>query len=719
MCRCSAEGKDGLVVSMKSNEESVPPVIRQVGPGIWTVRGGRPEMHSPTRLRDLPPRRRDLRKLGEAELPFNPAQVVVRRSARGCQVVLPVQPGEQFYGLGLQLRSFSQRGRKKTLRVNSDPTADLGDSHAPVPFYVSTAGYGVFIDTFRYASFYLGNAHPRRTRDASGQPVSAGAAVDSAESLYAAKAGEESGPVVVDIPTARGVTVWLFAGPDLGRAVQRYVLFSGGGCLPPLWGLGVCYRCHQHADQDGVLGMARSLRERGLPCDVLGLEPGWQSQSYSCSFEWSDRFPQPAAMITELANQGYRVNLWTHAFVHPSSPLYQPLRPWSGDFEVWRGLVPDLSRPEARALLARHHTERHLLAGVSGYKLDECDNSDFIPSAWSFPECSRFPSGMDGEQMHGALGLLYQSTIHAAFRARGQRTCGDVRNSHALAAPQPFTLYSDLYEFPDFLRGTVNAGFSGLLWSPEVRHAANPEDLVRRLQLAVMAPRTTINAWYIPHPPWQQWNRKLNNEGVRAEGWEAVEASCRQVLELRMRLLPYLYAAFARYQREGRPPFRALVMDYPADPACWTVEDAYMMGEHLLVAPRSPGQAKRSVYLPPGTWYDFWTRESVAGGQVVRVAKPLEEFPLFVKADTLLPLADPVLHTDPATCFDLRVQVFGEPSAPVELWEDDGVSLDYEQGRGTRVILTWTKGRGTVRRQGRYDGPPRYRVVAWDHPLSR
>ena len=200
--------------------------------------------------------------------------------------------------------------------------------------------------------------------------------------------------------------------------------------------------------------------------------------------------------------------------------------------------------------------------GVSGYKGDECDSSDFT-GGWSFPEMSRFPSGADGEQMHSLFGLRYQDALTQAFDQRQQRTYGLVRSSGALAAPYPYALYSDLYNHRQYVHSIPQAGFCGLLWAPEVRDSANPVELVRRLESAAFSPLAMINAWYLRNPPWKQVNRQENNAGRFADGWEKVEEQCRGIMQLRMEFIPWLQAAFVRYHREGLPPFRALVMTSP------------------------------------------------------------------------------------------------------------------------------------------------------------
>ena len=150
---------------------------------------------------------------------------------------LPLRPNEQIFGLGLQFLSFAQRGKKKVVRVNADPKFDTGDSHAPVPFYVTTEGIGILIDTARYATFYFGDARPK--------PTHAADLVNNAnpDPNYTHNIQDgDTGQITVEVPRASGVDVYLFAGPEMLDAVRRYNVFSGGGVVPPEWGLGFWYR---------------------------------------------------------------------------------------------------------------------------------------------------------------------------------------------------------------------------------------------------------------------------------------------------------------------------------------------------------------------------------------------------------------------------------------------------------------------------------------------
>ena len=129
--------------------------------------------------------------------------------------------------------------------------------------------------------------------------------------------------------------------------VQRYNLFSGGGCVPPMWGLGMWYRIYGGGDEKALKELAEQFRKEEIPMDVLGLEPGWHSHSYSCTYKWSNLFPHPQEMIDDMTAQGYKLNLWEHVYVYPKAPFYEKLVPYSGDYEVWNGLVPDFATKEA------------------------------------------------------------------------------------------------------------------------------------------------------------------------------------------------------------------------------------------------------------------------------------------------------------------------------------------------------------------------------------
>lgn len=516
-------------------------------------------------------------------------------TTQGCRLEFDIKPDENFFGFGLQLKSFNHTGHKLSLRPNSDPVSTTGDSHAPVPFFVSTDGWGMYIDSARYIRAYCG--YPKKHIHKSDKKHTV--AVDT-QSLYTGKNTDGSGHFIIDIPSAAGIDIYLFQGETITEIIAQYNILSGGGAPVPEWGLGTFYRCFARYEQNDIKEIAEYFRKNNLPVSVIGLEPGWQTAAYSCTYEFEqNHFPAPETLFKELKALGYHVNLWEHAFVRSTSPLYKPLYDKSGDYEVWNGLVPDFADPEAKQIFAQYHRQNFVDIGVDGFKLDECDGSDFKQSDWSFPECASFPSGLDGEQYHSLFGILYMQTI---LQALGDTpTFSEVRNSGALAASYPFVLYSDLYDHKDFIRGMVNSGFSGLLWAPEIRDAESKEDFLRRLQTGVFSVHCLINAWYCEKAPWLEFD---------------CEDEVRELLKTRERLIPRLAAAFEKYHNTGIPPVRALVCDYTKDIKTYLVDDEYLFCDDLLVAPMVAGEHERQVYIPEGDWVDFYTDEKVPCGYI-------------------------------------------------------------------------------------------------------
>lgn len=663
-------------------------------PGVYKFSHGIPEPQTPISLRTIPPAEKALRKLENFPCPISIQFTVTQR---GTQATLPFSKDEHLYGFGLQLKSFEQTGKKRVLRTNADSEQDCGDSHAPVPFFVSTHGYGVLVDSARQVSFYCGCSERKQMSAAAQEHGRA----DTPQELYEIK--KLSDHILIDIPHAPGVDIYVFAGSTLRDAVCRYNLFSGGGPLVPLWGLGILYRGYQGLNQDSVLRLAQQIRADGIPCDMFGFEPGWHTHAYSCSFQWnSTLFPDHASLLQELRQQGFHINLWEQAFVSSSAPFYNQLRDKSGNYLVWEGLVPDFAQEEVKSIYADHQ-KRLIEDGVDGFKLDECDSSDYT-GGWSFPECAEFPSGMDGEQMHQQLGVLFQESVRRAFADKQLRTYSQVRASHALAAPYPFVLYSDLYNHKDFIRGLAVSGFSGLLWSPEVRQTKSGAEYLRRLQSVICSPLALVNAWMIPTPPWRQFDEAKNKRGEFLPSAERtfLTQATKNIFSLRMSLIPYLYDAFFKYHESGLPVFRALVMDWPQDSHTFDIDDEIMIGDSLLAAPVvCDEEGPRAVYLPEGEWYDFYTNEKLEGAQWVTRNTPLTQLPLFVKSGSLLALAQPKQHIDEEP-FRIHLRLYGAGSAQATLVEDDGTTLNSTH---TLLHLCANTSGYTVRRIGVYPKP--------------
>jgi len=156
-----------------------------------------------------------------------------------------------------------------------------------------------------------------------------------------------------------------------------------------------------------------------------------------------------------------------------------------------------------------------------------------------------------------------------------------------------------------------------------------------------------------------------------------------------------------------------LVLDWPKDPKLRQIDDEFMFGDSVLVAPMFAGQTNRTVYLPTGDWYDFWTHMKITGGKTIEAANGVGQVPLFVKSGTLLPLAEPVEFVKADTCFDLTVNIVGDKTADFTLYEDDGTTTAYAKGEQNQIQLHVEGDQHLVRRDGGYHGLERYKFTGW------
>ena len=215
------------------------------------------------------------------------------------------------------------------------------------------------------------------------------------------------------------------------------------------------------------------------------------------------------------------------------------------------------------------------------------------------------------------------------------------------------------------------------------------------------------------NPVWKQINKDLNNKGKFMDNWEQTEAACRKLLQLRMRLLPYLYAAYGDYRYAGVPPTRALVMDYPDDPATWAVDDQYMFGPSLdgRAAVHRPDEARPSI-CPKGDWYDFWTGRSTPAAATSTSRSRSTRFRSSSRAGPCCRWPSRSSTSTPTTRVRRTVRVYGPKPRPFVLYEDDGVTFDFREGRAEphHAELGRIGGR---EKTGGYRGPSRYKIIEW------
>lgn len=649
----------------------------QAAPGVWRSTVGKPDSLTLLEAAGSLPRMQGLKSLPSVKFPLPPSEVEARLLKGKIALRFPLSSDEEIYGLGVDFKTLGRTG--STFQLHVDHWGGrTGRTHAPVPFYVSSKGYGVLVNSSRYLNFNVGvgvrlaakEKPPVIDRTTEGKRWSSMPRSDSLEAL---------------VP-AEGVEIFVFGGPSPMDAVRRYNLWNGGGPLPPKWGLGYMTRTPTgYSDQD-ALHEIEEFRARGIPLDMLGLEPGWQDQAYPCSLEWDKRrFADPSRFLAELEKQHVRANLWFNPYISPKAPLYAQLLPYAGSHLVWNGIVPDYSMPEARRLF-RQHLEDKIIglnpAALGGFKIDEVDGYD----QWLWPDLAVFPSGNDAEQLRQTYGLLLQKLIVDAYRKHNQRTFGMVRGTNAGASPLPFVIYNDNYAFDEYITAVVNSSFAGALWSPEVR-GGDGEDMLRRTQAVCFSPLALFNGWATNVKLWTH---------------AAVFPYIRDAIALRMRLLPYWYTTFAQYHFQGTPVVRALPLlestgrlDRAANPGetgrMGAVKDQFMVGDALLVAPIAPGAKSRKIVLPPGRWFDFYTGALAGEGGTLEVEPPLSRIPLLVKDGAIIPMIDERLWAPgPADVVSLEAKHFGESPGSILVYDDDGETYNYEKGEfcWTRIEVT-------------------------------
>ncbi len=617
---------------------------------VYKVRYGTPEEFVPTKFAPKP------KCQIIEEIPVGLKDMEFKATKRGAIFRMPIEKDTDFFGFGLQLKGMNQKGNKITVQNNADPRSNNGFSHAPVPFFITQKGYGIFVDTARYAKFYCGKQKKTLYKDLEESDYTAALSTDE---LYAAKEYSVESELIIEVPYAEGADLYYITGDKILDIVMQYNMLGGGGCMPALWGLGGFYRTCGRFNEEQALEMARTIRKHHIPCDIYGLEPGWQTHAYSCTYVWDPvRFKNYQETIKELSDMGYKLNLWEHCYTRPNCPIHDELFPYCGKSLVFdKGLVPDFSIKEAREIFAAHQ-KKLVDDGVRGFKLDECDGSD-ITGGWNFPDCDEFPSGMDGEVYHNLLGVLYGQVNKMALG--NLRSFQSIRSFGALCSSYNYSLYSDLSDPHDYLRGLVNAGFTGILWTPEVSgNSSNEEELRRRLQTVIFSAQALINAWYIEYMPWEKFG---------------CEKMVKEILDIRMQLVPYLYSKFYEYYTTGKPPIRAVICDYPNEEHFRTCEDEYLFGD-MLVAPIIAPAKGREVVLPKGTWYNFFTGEKREGGKFYIETN---DIPVFVREGDLIPVAKPVEYMPEDVKFEITLRAYGDASGAVcTLIEDDGMTDDTE-----------------------------------------
>ncbi|MGC4095437.1 MAG: glycoside hydrolase family 31 protein [Polyangiaceae bacterium] len=497
-------------------------------------------------------------------------------------------------------------------------------------------------------------------------------------------------------------TEYVFAGPSMAAVLEAYTYVTGRMPLPPLWSLGH-HQCRWHDYSDAeVIALGRRYRAHDIPCDSLWLDIGYMD-GYRV-FSWHpERFPAPEQTFATLESDGFRaVTIVDPGIKHEVGyPVFEQARaenllcktPGGSLYvgQVWPGrtVFPDFVKPEARAFWAAHNAalrER----GVAGIwnDMNEPATGDVEPFSMSF---DRDGQNHPHERYHNQYGLLMAlATFDGLVSARPQErpfilSRAGFAGIQRVAAQWLGDNCSDWSHLGMGIPMALGMGVSGQAFVgadiPGFFDNASNELSARWFEYGALTPFCRCHNGYgnQDHYPW--------SFGA------GVERVARAALKLRYRLLPYLYAAFLRASETGAPVQRPLVFDFQHDLESRQVEDQYLLGDALLVAPvLRPGESARHVYLPPGHWVDFHSDELHEGGRYVTLSAPLGRIPLLVRAGHVVPM----LEQAPSTTLGLRPELIelhvfvpiADGSTESVLYEDDGSTTAYRTGAFLRTRLT-------------------------------
>ena len=547
--------------------------------------------------------------------PVTPFSYVRRASdySRSMNAVLSLSPGEKIFGCGESFQSFDKRGQKVVLWIDDANGVQNETMYKPIPFYMSNKGYGVFMHhsspiTCDFGKYFSG-----------------------ANSMMI---GDDE------------LDLFLFLG-EPKEVLDEYTDLTGKSPMPPLWSFGFWMsRITYFSQADGV-NVTSNLRKHKIPSDVIHFDTGWFGVDWRCDYQFaSDRFPNPTKMIKDMNKNGFEVCLWQLPYFTPENTLFDELvendlvvRDFKGNLP-YEDAVMDLSNP-ATVEWYQGKIGNLLENGVEVIKVD------FGEAA---PVNGIYKSGKTGFYEHNLYPLRYNKTVADITKEKTGHGFIWARSAWAGSQRYPVHWGGDAATSDNAmaatLRGGLSFGLSGFsFWSHDIGGfvTAAPEDLYRRWTPFGMLSSHVRSHGEPPTEPWEYGEDFMN--------------AFRKADNLRYRLMPYIYTQAKHSSENGLPMVRALFVEFPDDPGSWMVDDQYLFGSDLLVAPLLENGDSRDVYLPPGIWFDYQTGKRYAGGwHKVEVG----EIPvvLMVRDETVIPHAELAQTTKEIDWNNLDLKVF-------------------------------------------------------------
>ena len=534
-------------------------------------------------------------------LPFS----FIKRGSDNSRSIAPVfslAPGERIYGCGESFTSLNKVGQKVHLFVTDPQGPETDGQYKPVPFYFSNRGYGIFMHT--------------------SAPVTCdfGASYIGAQRLFMA---DEQMDFFVFFGSPKDI-------------LYEYTEITGKSPMLPLWTFGTWMSRITYFSQAEGLDIAHQLRAHKIPSDVIHFDTGWFGTDWQCDYEFAhDRFPDPVGMLKQLKNDGFHTCLWQLPYFTPKNRFFSEIiqqglhvRNADGGMPVEDAIL-DFSNPQTVAWY-QQKIAGLLRQGVSTIK---CDFGEAAPYN------GFYHSGCGGLYEHNLYPLRYNKALWEVVE-REHPDEGVIWARSACAGSQRYALHwggdaatNNIGMLGD-LRGGLSFGLSGFsFWSHDMGGfvTASPEDIYRRwLPFGFLSSHTRAHG----APPTEPWLIS-----------ESFTKAFRDCAEMKYKLMPYVYAQAKDCSERGLPMVRALLVEFPDDPGAWLVEDEYMFGSQMLVAPLLESGNSRTVYLPHGQWIDYQTGKVYASGYQTIEAGSIPAI-ILVRDGSVIPHAPLAQRTD-------------------------------------------------------------------------
>jgi alpha-D-xyloside xylohydrolase len=606
-----------------------------------------------------------------------------------------VHDAANYYGLGERFNTLNHAHTIVKNASQDNGAAKGASTYKPVPFFMSTTGYGIWVDTTAEATFDM-NA-------------------------------SSTSDIEVFVP-AEKLRIVLFTGPEFPKILERFTGLTQRAILPPYWAFAPWMGRDYHQNQEQVLEDVEKTRALGLPASVIVIDSPWTTSYNSYKFN-PKQFEDAPGMVKKVHEEGYKLVLWHTSWINKLSDTpkekgfedkmlataetydeaagngYFVKRPDGSPYvgRWWKGMgsMIDFTNPSAKRWW-QDQVRQAIKAGADGFKDDDAEGS--------FQGDVRFADGSDKRIMRNRYALLYNNAMEELIQK-------DLKGNGVLFARSVTTgangigflwggdnesSFSPENGLPTVVTAGLNAGMSGMpLWSADLggylKTPTTPDPLLemRWTEYSAFTPTMEILS-QANVQPWN-WDEKSG-------GTQALDVYRKYAL-LHMSLFPYRYAAAQEAAKTGMPIMRALPLLYQDDVHARLAKDEYMFGPDMLVAPVVDENTRRPVYLPAGEWVDYWTGAQTTGGQTIVVDAPVDVIPVYVRAGAVLPkIPDDVMtlvpqsesgNTTVKSLDDRRVyEIVGAGNAAITDFEGrkvvrEGNSLKISGDSAAQIIVRW------------------------------